>query len=250
MKLVRTMAAVLATTLCFASAAFAAPKKVTVATDATWPPMEFVDANKKVVGFDIDFMTAVAKEAGFQVTFKNTAWDGIFAGLASGKYDAIASSVSITEERKQSMDFSDPYFEVKQGVIVPKGTSIKSVADLAGKTVASQMGTTGYFVCKKIEGATAKSYDEIGLAVEDLYNGRIDAVIADDAVASNYALQHEQYSQKLTLAFLIAPEAPEYLGFAVNKGNKETVDLINSALAAIKANGEYDKIYAKWFGPK
>jgi polar amino acid transport system substrate-binding protein len=122
------------------------------------------------------------------------------------------------------------------------------VADLAGKTIASQIGTTGYFVCKKIEGTNAKSYDEIGLAVEDLYNGRLDAVIADDTVASNYALQHEQYSKKLTLAFLIESDTPEYLGIAVNKGNADVVELINKGLAAIKANGEYDKIYAKWFG--
>jgi polar amino acid transport system substrate-binding protein len=86
MKSIRIMAAVLAFTgLCFASAALAAPKAITVATDATWPPMEFVDANKKIVGFDIDFMNAIAKEAGFQVTFKNTAWDGIFAGVEAGQ---------------------------------------------------------------------------------------------------------------------------------------------------------------------
>lgn len=242
------IALVLLALFCLASNAFA--KDVVFAVDATYPPMEMVDANKKIVGFGPEIVAAIGKAAGFNPILKNTAWDGIFAGLASGKYDAIASSVSITDERKQTMDFTAPYFEVKQGVIVPKGSAIASVKDLAGKTVASQMGTTGYFVCKKIEGATAKSYDEIGLAVEDLYNGRIDAVIADDAVASNYALQHEQYSQKLTLAFLIAPESPEYLGFAVNKGNKEIADLINKGLAAIKANGEYDKIYAKWFGTK
>jgi len=234
----------------FFMAGNALAKDVIFAVDATYPPMEMVDAQKNIVGFGPEIVAAIGKAAGFNPVLKNTAWDGIFAGLAAGKYDAIASSVSITDERKQTMDFTDPYFEVKQGVIVPKGANVTSVKDLAGKTIASQIGTTGYFVCKKIEGATAKSYDEIGLAVEDLYNGRIDAVIADDAVASNYALQHEQYSQKLTLAFLIAPESPEYLGFAVNKGNKEIADLINKGLAAIKANGEYDKIYAKWFGSK
>jgi polar amino acid transport system substrate-binding protein len=234
----------------FLMAGNALAKDVVFAVDATYPPMEMVDANKNIVGFGPEIVAAIGKAAGFNPILKNTAWDGIFAGLASGKYDAIASSVSITDERKQTMDFTDPYFEVKQGVVTAKDAGIKSVEDLKGKTIASQMGTTGYFVCKKIEGATAKSYDEIGLAVEDLYNGRLDAVIADDSVASNYALQHEQYSQKLTLAFLIAPEKPEYLGFAVNKGNKEIADLINKGLAAIKASGEYDTIYAKWFGSK
>ncbi len=234
----------------FLMAGNALAKDVVFAVDATYPPMEMVDAQKNIIGFGPEIVAAIGKAAGFNPILKNTAWDGIFAGLASGKYDAIASSVSITEERKQSMDFTDPYFEVKQGVVAAKGANIASVADLAGKTIASQIGTTGYFVCKKIEGATAKSYDEIGLAMEDLYNGRLDAVIADDAVASNYALQHEQYSQKLTLAFLIESDTPEYLGFAVNKGNAEILELINKGLAAIKANGEYDAIYAKWFGSK
>jgi len=243
----RTRIALVLLALCL-MAGNALAKDIVFAVDATYPPMEMVDANKNIVGFTPDIVMAIGKAAGFNPVLKNTAWDGIFAGLAGGKYDAISSSVSITEERKNTMDFSDPYFEVKQGVITPKGANIKSVADLAGKTIASQIGTTGYFVCKKIEGTNAKSYDEIGLAVEDLYNGRLDAVIADDTVASNYALQHEQYSKKLTLAFLIESDTPEYLGIAVNKGNADVVELINKGLAAIKANGEYDKIYAKWFG--
>jgi polar amino acid transport system substrate-binding protein len=244
----KRIAVVLLALFCLAGNALA--KDVVFAVDATYPPMEMVDANKNIVGFGPEIVAAMGKAAGFTPVIQNTAWDGIFAGLAAGKYDAIASSVSITDERKQSMDFSEPYFEVKQGVITAKGATIKTVGDLKGKTIASQIGTTGFFVCQKIEGATVKSYDEIGLAVEDLYNGRLDAVIADDSVASNYALQDEKYSQKLALAFLIAAEKPEYLGFAVNKGNKEIVDLINTGLAAIKANGEYDKIYSKWFGAK
>lgn len=225
-------------------------KDIVFAVDATYPPMEMVDANKNIVGFGPDVVMALGKAAGFTPVLKNTAWDGIFAGLSAGKYDAIASSVSITDERKQTMDFTDPYFEVQQGVVVPKGVTISALTDLAGKKVASQMGTTGYFVCKKIEGAQAKPYDEIGLAMEDLYNGRVDAVIADAPVASDYALQNEQYSKKLTLAFMVPSDTPEYLGFAVSKGNTEVAELINKGLAAIKANGEYDAIYNKWFGTK
>lgn len=223
-------------------------KDIVFAVDATYPPMEMVDGEKNIVGFGPEVVMAMAKAGGFTAVLKNTAWDGIFAGLAAGKYDAIASSVSINDERKQTMDFSDPYFEVKQGVIVAKGSSIKSVADLKGKTIASQIGTTGFFACQKIEGANVKSYDEIGLAVADLFNGRLDAVIADDTVASNYSQRDENFAAKLDTAFLIASDTPEYLGFAVNKGNAEVVDLINKGLAAIRANGEYDKIYAKWFG--
>lgn len=239
---------VLAFFCCLSGTALA--KDVVFAVDATYPPMEMLDADKNVVGFAPELVMAIGKAAGFTPILKNTAWDGIFAGLAAGRYDAICSSVSITEDRSKNMDFADPYFDVKQGVIMPKGSAISSADDLKDKTVGSQMGTTGYFMAKKIAGKMARSYDEIGLAVEDLYNGRIDAVIADDAVASNYALQHKEYSKKLALVHLIAPENPEYLGIAVKKGDDATRQLINEGLKKVRESGEYDAIYAKWFGTR
>jgi polar amino acid transport system substrate-binding protein len=223
-------------------------RTVVVASDATWPPMEMVDSEKNIVGFCPDLIRAIAKAGGFEVEIKNTAWDGIFAGLAAGKYDLIASSVSITEERKRAMDFSDPYFEVKQGVVVNSESGIASEADLDGKTVGAQIGTTGYFSAKKIKGVTPKSYDEVGLAIEDLFNGRIDAVICDDAVAADYALQNPNYSKKLGLGFMIVPEKPEYLGFAAQKGDKEVIELVNKGLKKVRESGEYDTIFNKWFG--
>ena len=225
----------------------AAAKTIVFASDATWPPMEMVDANKDIVGFCPDLVKAIAKAAGFTAVIKNTAWDGIFAGLSSGKYDAIASSVSITDKRKKAMDFTDPYFEVKQGVVTRKDAGIKTTADLQGKKIGAQIGTTGYFSAKKIAGALPESYDEVGLAIENLNNGRIDAVICDDSVAVGYALQNPNYSKTLTLAFLIVPDAPEYLGIALKKGSKENIELINKGLKAVKASGEYDAIYKKWF---
>lgn len=101
-------------------------KTITFAADCTWPPMEFMSEAKQCVGFAPDLVEAMAKAGGFTAQIQNTAWDGIFAGLAARKYDAISSSVSITEERKQAMDFSDPYFEVKQGVVVKDGSAIKT----------------------------------------------------------------------------------------------------------------------------
>ncbi len=226
-----------------------AGKTVNVASDCTWPPMEMVDeATKQCKGFGPDLVNAIAKAGGFEAKIINTAWDGIFAGLAAGKYDMVSSSVSITDERKQTMDFSDPYFEVQQGVVTQKAASVKAAADLKGKIIGAQINTTGHFAAKKIEGAKdVKSYDEVGLAMKDLLNGRIDAVICDDAVATDYALNNPDFSKTLGLAFMIKPDKPEYLGFAVKKGDKETLDLINKGLAAVKASGEYDKIYGKWF---
>ena len=225
-----------------------AQRTITFASDCTWPPMEMISEDRECVGFGPDLVNAMAKAGGFEAVIQNTAWDGIFAGLAAGRYNAISSSVSITEERKNAMDFSDPYFEVKQGVVIRDGSDIKTEADLVGKTLGAQIGTTGYFAAMRIAGNNAKSYDEVGLAITDLANGRLDAVIADDAVAADYALTNENFSKNLNLAFLIEPEEPEYLGFAVKKGDAETLGLINSALAAVKASGEYDQIFKKWFG--
>ncbi|PTN35608.1 basic amino acid ABC transporter substrate-binding protein [Desulfonatronum sp. SC1] len=225
-----------------------AQRTITFASDCTWPPMEMISEDRECVGFGPDLVNAMAKAGEFEAVIQNTAWDGIFAGLASGRYNAISSSVSITEERKNAMDFSDPYFEVKQGVVVRDGSDIKTEADLAGKTLGAQIGTTGYFAAMRIAGNNAKSYDEVGLAITDLANGRLDAVIADDAVAADYALTNENFSKNLNLAFLIEPDEPEYLGFAVKKGDTETLELINNALAAVKASGEYDQIFKKWFG--
>ncbi len=225
----------------------ASARTIVFASDATWPPMEMVDANKNIVGFCPDLVRAIGKAAGFTAVLKSTAWDGIFAGLAAGKYDAIASSVSITKKRKRVMDFSDPYFDVTQGVVTRKGSKIKTVADLEGKKIGAQLGTTGYFSSKKIKNAQPESYDEIGLAIENLNNGRIDAVICDNAVAAGYALQNENYKNSLKLAFMIIPDKPELLGIAVKKGNKEVLELINKGLKAVKASGEYDRIFKKWF---
>ena len=221
---------------------------ITVASDATWPPMEYIDRDKAITGFTPELLAAMEKVSDIKFDIRNTAWDGIFAGLASGRYDMVASSVSITDVRKKVMHFSDPYFEVKQGVITKKTANIKSKADLDGKTAGAQIGTTGFLVTRKIKGVNMKSYDEIGLAVEDLYNGRTDAVVCDDAVAANYALTNKQYSKKLTLAFLLKSDTPEYLGFAFKKGKAEDkLKLVNDALAKVKASGEYDRIFKKWF---
>ncbi len=219
---------------------------IVFATDATWPPMEFVNAQKEIVGYSIDYMKAAGKEAGFKPVFKNTAWDGIFAGLAAGKYDAICSSVSITEERKKAMDFSEPYFTVRQALIVNKKTQARSLDDLKGKKVGGQIGTTGYFAIKTADGVIAKSYDEIGLAMEDLNVGRIDAVVCDDPVAANYALI--KYKDTLKIAAVIDTGKVEEYGIAVRKGNTRVLDLVNKGITAVKAKGIDRELKKKWIG--
>jgi len=222
------------------------PLHIVVATDATWPPMEYVDENtKEIVGFDVDLMKAIADAAGFTVEFKNTAWDGIFAGLAAGKYDAVMSSVTITEERKKEMDFSKPYINAGQILIVPKSASgVTTLDDLKGKKVGAQIGTTGSFEVEKVKGVELKTYDEIGLAFEDLINGRIQGVVADTPVAANFALQNEEYKGKLKIVG--EPFTEEYYGVAVKKGNKEVLDAINRGLDKVLGTKKYKKIEEKW----
>ncbi|MBI9073943.1 MAG: basic amino acid ABC transporter substrate-binding protein [Desulfatibacillum sp.] len=232
----------------FACPALAQERTIVFATDSTWPPMEFVDANKEIVGYAIDYMNAAAKEAGFKAEFKAVAWDGIFAGLDAGKYDAICSSVSITEDRKATMDFSTPYFRVKQAVIVPKDSTVKSLDDLVGQKVGSQISTTGTFAVNAKEGVISKTYDEVGLAIEDLHNGRIAAVVCDDPVAAQYAMQNERYKDVLKIATVIETNEVEYYGIAMKKGNTEVLELVNKGIAAVKAKGIEDQLKSKWIG--
>lgn len=222
-------------------------KTLVIAQDATWPPMEFMNEKKEIVGLDADFMKAAAKEAGFEVELKNVAWDGIFAGLASGKYDAVCSSVTITDERKKTMDFSVPYFKVRQALVVSKASKAKKLEDLKGKTLGGQIGTTGYLAIKKVEGINAKSYDEIGLAMEDLFNGRIDGVVCDDPTAAQYALQKKEYAAKLKIASVLET-GDEWYGVAVKQGNKEVLDLINKGIEGVQKKGIDKKLRAKWIG--
>jgi polar amino acid transport system substrate-binding protein len=226
--------------------ALAAKKEITitVATDATWPPMEMVDANKNIVGFDIDYLTAVAKEAGFKVVFKNTAWDGIFAGIAAGKYDAIISSVTITDERKKAMDFSLPYINAGQILVVPKAMQATTLADLKGKKVGAQIGTTGSMEIKNTAGVELKTYDEIGLAFEDMAAGRISGVVCDTPVAANYALQQDEY--KASFKIVGTPFTEEFYGVVVKKGNTKLLTLINKGITAVKAKGIDKQIENKW----
>ncbi|MBT3273162.1 MAG: transporter substrate-binding domain-containing protein, partial [Spirochaetales bacterium] len=160
----KLIAAVLIITV-VAGIAFGMPKKesgvIVVATDATWPPMEYIDENKDIIGFDIDLLSLAAEMGGFEVEFRNTAWDGIFGGLDNGDYDAVISSVTITVERQAEMDFSIPYINAGQVLIVQNSTSgVTTLADLKGKSVGAQIGTTGAIEIGKVSGVNLKTYDE------------------------------------------------------------------------------------------
>lgn len=235
--------------LCLSAAiALAQSPKFVVAHDATWPPMEFMDAKRNIVGYSVDYIDAVAKEGGFTVEHKSVAWEGIFAGLNSNQYDVIASSVTITNERAKVMDFSLPYYEVRQAVITPKDSTAASLKDMKGKQIGAQIGTTGFMAMTKAGGITAKTYDEIGHAVEALAAGHLDGVICDDPTATNYILENPDYAAKLKVAFIEAAEVPEYYGFAVAKGHKEVLEFLNKGIQAVKDKGIEAELRKKWIG--
>ena len=231
----------------FSGSAMAAAKKYTVATDPTWPPMEYLDEKKNVIGFSADYIRAVGKEAGIEVDVRNVAWDGIFAGVAAGNYDIVASSVTITPERQKQFSFTDPYYEVHQALVVPANAPVKQLADLKGKKVGGQIGTTGIFVMQNAKtGAEIREYEDVGLAIQDMVNGRIDAVMCDDPVAKYYANKNKDFAQKVKIA-LITPEA-EYYGFTLKKGSDELVKQLNAGIKAVKEKGIEKQLQLKWMG--
>ena len=217
--------------------------KVRVATDATWPPFEYVDEETmEIVGFDIDLIKAIAEESGLNIEILNVAWDPLLAGIAQCQYDVAISAMTITEERKEAMLFSNPYFEAGQLVTVNyDNTDIKSKEDLGGRMVGAQIGTTGSFEVEKIAGATLKTYDDIGLAMQDLMNGQIDAVISDNPLAMGYANENPDKLKTVGSVF-----TSEYYGIAVCKTKPEILERINEGLAKVKDEGLIDELILKW----
>jgi polar amino acid transport system substrate-binding protein len=232
--------------ICFSfSCSDKAENTIIFATDATWPPMEFLDEKREIVGFEIDLFNLVAKEGGFKAEFKNTAWDGIFAGLATGEYDAVLSSVTITEDRQKTMDFSIPYINAGQVLIVGKETTgVTTLDDLKGSAVGAQIGTTGAFEVEKVDGVELKTYDELGLAIEDLTNKRIAGVVADTPIAADYVLQNDTYKDKLMIVG--KPFTEELYGVAVKKGNSEVLEKINKGLQKVLDTDDYEQLKKKW----
>ena len=225
-------------------------RSLKVAMDTTWPPMEFLDQANRPAGFDVDFMSAVAREAGFEVSFETAPWSGIFDGLNSGKYDAVCSSVTISEERGKLMDFSLPYFwdrNVRQALLVRKGSSLRTLSAMKGKIVGAQAGTTGFLAIKEAGDVIEKPYEEIGPAVQDLLDSRIDGVVCDDPVASTLLQKNKDFADRLEIGSLVQAEV-EYFGVAVKKGNKPVLSLIDKGIQAVQAKGIDVKLRKKWLG--
>ena len=232
-----------------ASAPAAAPAKVyVVGTDAAYAPFESQNEKGEIVGFDIDVVKAAAAKAGIEVKFVNTPWEGIFNALSQGDRDMIVSSVTITEERKQTMDFSTPYFDAVQLIAVKANSKIGKFDDLKKLKVGVQTGTTGDEAVTKLLGKTStsiKRFESTPLALKELEAGGVDAVVADNGVVIHYVANNagSKFKTVADKSF-----APEQYGIAIKKGNADLVAKVNKGLAEIKADGSYDKIFAQYFG--
>jgi len=223
-------------------------KVIVVGTDAAYAPFESQNEKGEIVGLTIDVVSAAAQKAGIEVKFVNTPWEGIFNALQQGDRDMLASSITITDERKQTMDFSDPYFDAYQLIAVKQSSKVAKLDDLKKLKVGVQTGTTGDEVVTKLQGKNStniKRFESTPLALKELEAGGIDAVVADNGVVVNYVTNNPAAKFKTVSdkAFV-----PEQYGFAVKKGNADLLGKLNKGLAEIKADGSYAAIYAKYFG--
>lgn len=221
-------------------------KTLRVVTDAAYAPFEYQDKGE-IVGFDIDFVKAVIKEAGYDIKVENVGWDPIFVEIERKTADVAVSAITITDKRKQSYDFTVPYFLSKNEILVPKGSSIKSAKDLEGKKIAVQNGTTGQEAVEKLFGENndkLKKFENNNLAILELKNGGVDAVVADNSVVETYV----KNNPKDNLEFIEDDSAfeKEFYGLLLPKGSKIKADL-DKAVNKVFENGTYEQLFKKWF---
>jgi polar amino acid transport system substrate-binding protein len=222
-------------------------KVLVVGTSADFPPFEYKNAsNGQITGFDIALIKLIAKKMGYdKVEIKDMDFDSLIPALQAGKVDVVIAGMTITPEREKVVDFSIPYWEADQAVIVRKGSGIKvtSIDDLKGKKIGVEKGTTGAIYVKKHlnQTATIKEYPSYVAALEALLNGQVDVVVLDSPVA-------KMFSKKYDVEVVYTIKTGEHYGIAVRKGNKKLLDGINKALKEIMNSPEWDKLVEQYFG--
>jgi glutamine transport system substrate-binding protein len=229
------------------AAAGGSNKTIHVASDATYAPMEFMDKDK-ISGFDIEFLADVMKEAGLSYDVKNIGWDTMLESVKQGtEYQAGISSVSITDERKQTYDFTVPYFESTNMILVKEDSPVKSAADLKDKKVAVQNSTTADTLMTGIMGngnSNLKKFDSNVVALVELEKGGVDAVVADNAIVGEYIKNNA--GKKFKGIKDTTNFTSEYYGIVLPKGSELKAKL-DPAIAKVIENGTFAKLYKKYF---
>jgi polar amino acid transport system substrate-binding protein len=222
--------------------------KLVTCTHLSYKPFQFSQGDQ-TVGFDVDLVNLIAKDLGVTQQIFDTPFETITSGTSfnANQCDLAAAGMTITDERKQAIDFSDPYFDASQALLVKKGSNIKSLADLKGKKLGVQQDTTGEKYANDnaaANGYTVVQFEDLPLSETAVRTGAVDAVINDNGVLYDYAKEFPD--TEVTTEF---PTNEKY-GIGVKKGNTALLTKINEVLKKAKESGEYDKIYEKWFGKK
>ncbi len=215
---------------------------LTVGSDIPFPPFEFGKA-PAYEGFDIDLINEVAKDLSLTTDIQDTSFDTIFIDVSQGKFDIVASASTITPEREQKVDFSDPYYEAEQALLVPEGSDIKTVEDIDGLTVSAQDGTTGEaFANDETSAGSVRGFPNGPAAIAALQNGQVEATIIDQPVAQD-AIDKNQGG------FELATTIPtgELYGLALSQETPALLAAVNESLASMKTDGRLNDLYQKWF---
>lgn len=215
---------------------------LSVGSDIPFPPFEF-GKPPDYEGFDIDLVNAIAGDLGLETEIQDTSFDTIFIDVSQNKFDLAASASTITPEREQVVDFSDPYYEAEQALLVPEGSDISTVEDLAGLTVGAQDGTTGEaFANDETNADSVRGFPNGPAAIAALRNGQVEATIIDQPVAQD-AIDKGQGG------FELATTIPtgELYGLAMSQTTPALLAAVNESLASMKTDGRLNDLYQKWF---
>jgi polar amino acid transport system substrate-binding protein len=220
--------------------------QLTTCTHLPYPPFQS-EIDGKVQGFDVALIDLVAKDLGVKQVIRDTPFENFKTGafLNSGECDLAAAGMTITDERKKNVDFSDPYFDATQAVLADKGAGIGSFADLKGKKVGAQAQTTGEDYAKS-QGLDPVSFESSDAVLNGLRSGQVKAVVIDYPVVQGW-LKNKANADAFQVADNI--NTGEQYGFTVKKGTAKLLAAVNKALADAKADGTYKKLYEKWIGP-
>ncbi len=220
--------------------------KLIIGSDTAYAPFEWQDtASGKYIGFDMDLIDAVCKEAGYEYEIQSMTFDGLIPAMTSGTIDACISAMTIKPERAEKVNFTDPYY--KSGLIIAvksDNENIQSFDDLKGKKIGVQLGTTGADMARTVEGAKVTDYDRIPEAFLALKQGSVDAVV-NDAPVTLYAINKDEKGAVKVVGDMLSSE---FYGIAVPKSKPEVYEDLNKALNTLKQNGKFTEIYKEWFG--
>jgi len=219
-------------------------KTYIVAASCDYPPLEYIDDNGNITGYEMDLIRAIAEEMGLDIDIVNVSFDGIIAGIQSKQYDIGASGLTITESRKETCDFSSPILQFSLSIVTRKeAEGISNEEDLVGKKVGVQLGTTCQFACEDA-GIDVKTYDEAPSAILDLANGNLDAVVLDSVVANDFVLSNDNYSKILKVAGSF--QNADDMGLAVIKGNDALLNILNEGIERLQKTGKIAELKAKY----